>query len=111
MADETPNLHSARNRYIEETIEQYGACLGHDPDTFFPDDGDYAPAKAICDTCDVRIMCLNYALDNNIKDGMWGGWSPEKRRKHKRKQRWLRRQEEERQETINQIQRRLGWEM
>jgi WhiB family redox-sensing transcriptional regulator len=30
-------------------------------------------AKEICDGCPVRQKCLQYALDNKEKDGIWGG--------------------------------------
>ena len=30
-------------------------------------------AVAICDGCPCQSACLNYALTNNITDGIWGG--------------------------------------
>lgn len=57
------------------------ACRDHpNPDLWFPTtaDGepghsDPRPALAICDGCPVRIDCLEYALGNGEKFGIWGG--------------------------------------
>lgn len=58
-----------------------GACLGADPDLFFPErNGDVRPAKAICATCPVKRECLDYALETRQMFGIWGGLS-EKQRK------------------------------
>jgi len=58
-----------------------GACRGADPDIFFPGQGEATrPAKAICATCPIRAACLEYALDNGIAHGIWGGKSERERR-------------------------------
>ena len=33
-------------------------------------------AKFICNQCDVRIDCKNYAIDTVQQDGIWGGLTP-----------------------------------
>jgi WhiB family redox-sensing transcriptional regulator len=59
-----------------------GACLGADPDIFFPHRGaDSKPAKAICAGCNVRPQSLDYTLTNAEKHGVWGGLSERERRK------------------------------
>ena len=61
-----------------------GACQGLDPAVFFPDDGDEetaAVAIAVCDTCDVRIACLEHALASREKEGVWGGTTERERRR------------------------------
>lgn len=36
-------------------------------------------AKAICRRCVVRVACLDYAIDNEEKFGVWGGMNTEER--------------------------------
>lgn len=46
--------------------------------SFFPSDGKHTEskrAKEICAGCLVVDECLAYALDNFIRDGIWGGTS------------------------------------
>lgn len=58
------------------------ACAGIAPDLFFPGQGeDAAAAKAVCESCPVRTECLDYALDNAEKHGIWGGKSERERRR------------------------------
>jgi WhiB family redox-sensing transcriptional regulator len=60
-------------------------CLHADPDTFFPEKGGSTrEAKRICAECPVRPQCLEYALENDEKFGIWGGLSERERRKLKR---------------------------
>ena len=61
---------------------QRAACRGVDPDIFYPaSDEDAEPAKAICDQCDVRQACLEFALANRERDGIWGGATERERRR------------------------------
>jgi len=61
-------------------------CLGVDPDLFFPERGaSTREAKEVCRGCVVRIDCLEYALDNGEKFGIWGGLSERERRRLKRR--------------------------
>ena len=62
------------------TWHQDAACRGLDPALFFPDKGeDTAPAKAVCQGCDVREECLNEALANDELSGIFGGMSGRQR--------------------------------
>lgn len=55
-------------------------CAQVDPDAFFPESTSPAhTAKKICSMCRVRPECLNYALENNETEGVWGGKSPRER--------------------------------
>lgn len=61
---------------------QKAACRGVDPDIFYPvSDDDAEAAKAICATCPVREACLEYALANRERDGVWGGATERERRR------------------------------
>jgi WhiB family redox-sensing transcriptional regulator len=56
-----------------------------DPDLFFPERGaSTREAKAVCRGCEVRDECLEYALDQGEKFGIWGGLSERERRRVRR---------------------------
>ncbi len=57
-------------------------CKGIDPEIFYPiseDEGD--EAKNICGDCPVRLQCLEFALANRERDGIWGGATEKERRR------------------------------
>ncbi|MCP1429514.1 WhiB family redox-sensing transcriptional regulator [Microbacterium foliorum] len=61
-------------------------CSQTDPEAFFPEKGGSTrDAKRICTSCDVRGECLEYALNNDERFGIWGGLSERERRKLKRR--------------------------
>lgn len=52
------------------------ACARADPDEWFPSvGGSTRRAKRICAGCPVQPACLDYALTNHIREGVWGGVS------------------------------------
>ncbi|MFC8708927.1 MULTISPECIES: WhiB family transcriptional regulator [unclassified Streptomyces] len=64
-----------------------GACHGMDVEdaeaVFFPGPRDHeeiAEAKELCGWCPVRRDCLDFALDNGLKNGVWGGLTEAERR-------------------------------
>ena len=60
-------------------------CLGVDPDLFLPERGaSTREAKEVCRGCEVRQQCLEYALANGEKFGIWGGLSERERRRLRR---------------------------
>ena len=64
------------------------ACQGLDPAVFYPaSDEEADEAKAICATCPVRETCLEYALANRERDGVWGGATERERRRIVRQRR------------------------
>lgn len=59
-----------------------GECKQYPPEMFFPSDGaGVTAAQRVCGGCAVRQECLEYALENNIDYGVWGGASERERRK------------------------------
>lgn len=59
-----------------------GKCRGVDPEVFYPvNDGDAAQAKEICDGCPVRQPCLEWALADRERYGVWGGMTERERRR------------------------------
>jgi WhiB family transcriptional regulator, redox-sensing transcriptional regulator len=61
------------------------ACRGTDTEIFFPANPDEeAEALSICATCPVRAQCLDYAVRNRETYGIWGGTTPEQRRRIRR---------------------------
>ena len=57
-------------------------CAQTDPAAFFPEKGGSTKnAKKICNTCDVKDECGDYALENDERFGIWGGLSERERRK------------------------------
>jgi len=61
------------------------ACRGTDTEIFYPVTSDEeAEALSICATCPVRAQCLDDALRNREIYGIWGGTTPEQRRRIRR---------------------------
>jgi WhiB family redox-sensing transcriptional regulator len=59
-----------------------GNCRLYPPATFFPSDGvGVDKARKICAGCPVSEPCLEYALENRIDHGVWGGCSERERRR------------------------------
>jgi WhiB family redox-sensing transcriptional regulator len=57
-------------------------CAQTDPEAFFPEKGGSTrDAKRICTSCEVKAQCLEYALKNDERFGIWGGLSERERRK------------------------------
>ncbi len=56
-------------------------CAQSDPDLWFPDQGGQVRTpKQVCARCPVRADCLDYALANDERHGVWGGLSERERR-------------------------------
>lgn len=72
-----------------------GACISVDPELFFPVGNltrgagaeQLEKAKKVCGRCAVQEVCLQYALETNQNDGVWGGLSEEERRALRRRKR------------------------
>jgi len=81
------------------TWQDEASCMTVDPELFFPvgTTGDAVvqveAAKAICRSCPVAGLCLEFALSSRQDFGVWGGLSEDERRSLRRsRQRAARRQ-------------------
>jgi WhiB family transcriptional regulator, redox-sensing transcriptional regulator len=60
----------------------HARCRGLSPSLFFPPDGEgVQAARPVCGECPVRVQCLEFALANDINNGVWGGTSERERRR------------------------------
>jgi WhiB family transcriptional regulator, redox-sensing transcriptional regulator len=65
--------------------QERALCAQTDPEAFFPEKGGSTrEAKRVCLSCDVRGECLEYALANDERFGIWGGLSERERRRLKK---------------------------
>ena len=65
--------------------QERALCAETDPEAFFPEKGGSTrEAKKICTGCEVRAECLEYALSNDERFGIWGGLSERERRRLRR---------------------------
>lgn len=77
-----------KNLFIQN--KEKAACLNSITDVFFPntslkdDSKEIVNAKKICNQCEIKNDCLNFALSNDEPDGVWGGLSHRERKKLKR---------------------------
>ncbi len=84
-------MHSA-NQEQPKGWQELANCLGVDPDLFFPERGaSTREAKEVCRGCVVQADCLEFALDNGEKFGIWGGMSERERRRIRRQRALARR--------------------
>ena len=73
----------------DETVlswQDKALCAQTDPEAFFPEKGGSTrEAKRICVSCEVKQECLEYALMQDERFGIWGGLSERERRKLRRR--------------------------
>jgi WhiB family redox-sensing transcriptional regulator len=96
MAETVRKLESPTGgRYLRsETLQMdttwmsEGKCRELSPTVFFPSDGiGVQAAQRICAECSVADVCLQYALDERVDHGVWGGKSERERRRILRRRR------------------------
>lgn len=76
----------------ELSWQDFSNCRGADADLFFPERGaSTRKAKAICAACEVKGDCLEFAIVQGEKFGIWGGMSERERRKVRRDRATVRR--------------------
>ncbi len=75
LADFLSRMDSLRPKWMKAAL-----CREYPNDWFYPDDGNgVARAIGICNRCPVRQQCLDYALEHNEMQGVWGGESQRER--------------------------------
>ena len=58
----------------------WALCAQTDPESFYPERGaSHREAKRVCDMCPVRPDCLDWAIEHNESEGIWGGMSAKER--------------------------------
>ena len=66
----------------DDDWRQDALCAETDPEAFFPEKGGSTrEAKRVCVGCSVRAECLEFALSNDERFGIWGGLSERERRR------------------------------
>jgi WhiB family transcriptional regulator, redox-sensing transcriptional regulator len=90
---------------LVRAIDDVGTTPCRDrPELFFPEDVDrresmaqrmlYSKmAKELCQSCPIRLVCLEYALAANEDYGIWGGLSAKQRKGLKRERNKKRRED------------------
>lgn len=79
-------LLAARSRDLDPFWKDRALCAETDPEAFFPEKGGSTrEAKRVCSVCDVRAECLEAALSNDERFGIWGGLSERERRRLKKR--------------------------
>jgi WhiB family transcriptional regulator, redox-sensing transcriptional regulator len=78
-------MHRIENPTEIDTVAAWmsgGNCRNYPPAVFFPSDGvGVDRARKICADCPVAAQCLEYALEERIEHGVWGGCSERERRR------------------------------
>jgi WhiB family redox-sensing transcriptional regulator len=65
----------------DQRWREAAACRTVDVETFYPPaEHDGREAKAVCFGCPVRETCLEFAIENGERFGVWGGLTPQERR-------------------------------
>ncbi len=86
--EEASDMHELMEMDEEGALgwQERALCAQTDPEAFFPEKGGSTrEAKKVCLSCDVRGECLEYALSNDERFGIWGGLSERERRKLKKR--------------------------
>ncbi|WP_372447448.1 WhiB family transcriptional regulator [Pseudonocardia parietis] len=91
--DRVAQVLDLKNLLLDEAVpgdevpewQERALCAQTDPEAFFPEKGGSTrEAKRICAGCEVRAECLEYALAQDERFGIWGGLSERERRRLRR---------------------------
>ncbi|MDQ0790489.1 WhiB family transcriptional regulator [Streptomyces sp. B3I8] len=73
-------MHSEPSTTSDIAWQQRALCAQTGADFFFPEPGSsLREAKRICGMCEMRSVCLDYALRHDERFGVWGGLSEKER--------------------------------
>lgn len=65
---------SLKERIVNEIYSRGRCSTSGQSELFFSEvPTDLAAAQSLCGECEVRVKCLEYALENAIEWGVWGG--------------------------------------
>lgn len=69
-------------------------CAQTDPDLFFPESAGesrikMAIVKPLCDSCEFKVLCLEYAVARPELQGIWAGTTEKDRQRIRRERRLL----------------------
>lgn len=79
--ERSDSLYQLLNAVRGEDFGGHPACVGHDPELFFPESGQVEQterAKAVCVACPVLSSCRAFALRHQVH-GVWGGMTETER--------------------------------
>lgn len=79
-----PNLFVLLEALDRPDVLDAGVCAQTDPELFFPEKGEISKAnqaKRLCESCDVRDACREYAIERGEPFGIWGGTTVDERRR------------------------------
>jgi WhiB family redox-sensing transcriptional regulator len=75
-----PDMHLETISPADGAWQDRALCAQTGADFFFPEPGSSVrEAKRICGMCEMRSACLEYALANDERFGVWGGLSEKER--------------------------------
>ncbi|MFD7433659.1 WhiB family transcriptional regulator [Streptomyces sp. NPDC059861] len=73
-------MHFETSTPADTAWQAEALCAQTGSDFFFPEPGSSVrEAKRICGLCEIRTACLDYALANDERFGVWGGLSEKER--------------------------------
>jgi WhiB family redox-sensing transcriptional regulator len=74
------HMHTDTMTPADSAWQEQALCAQTGADFFFPEPGSSVrEAKRICGMCEMRSACLEYALNNDERFGVWGGLSEKER--------------------------------
>lgn len=86
-----------RQPYFAKTTKKFdamewadnAACKDTPIDLWFCEFGDHfnQQAIAICQRCEVKNQCRDYAISRDLTDGIWGGMTPKQREGYAKRKR------------------------